>query len=569
MTLELQSCGIVAPNDNPWPIIDSIIRGDRKPPQAAYENDLKIVRKTWSSLLPQRKELLHLLSRFSLSPDQARRWFRENDRVKSTTTVVSDAEILTNPYRICETDLGDVIEQPVAVETIDRGLLPEDTVAARHPVAEPSAVGSPNDARRLRAALVSVLRSADDTGDTLLSATECIERVTALELVPPCSISLDWIDAHSPDMEKVVERLELLVDPQKDVRITALQLTESRGIEDRLRSVLRARAAKPLPSLGEDWAAMITSAIKEAGQSCDANNLRHQSALKEQAAALERVTTRKLSALVGRAGTGKSSVVGALLRCKKLASEGILLLAPTGKARVRLGKTASGEAKTVAQFLYELERYDARYQRPLFTGNRHRKEKTVVIDECSMLTAETLAALLDALDLVHVQRLILVGDPNQLPPIGAGRPFADLVAMFDGATESTLPEVSQLAAALGRLTVEVRTSAGGPSDTLRLASWYTRERQPVDADRVLSDLQRGIPFNDLTVCFWETPDELKGRLLEQFKKHLGISGPKDVAGFDAALGLDEKGWVPDFDAKGVENFQVLSPVRMHAYGCMT
>ena len=42
--------------------------------------------------------------------------------------------------------------------------------------------------------------------------------------------------------------------------------------------------------------------------------------------ALEKVTTRKLTVLVGRAGTGKSSVVGALLRCKKLHAEGILLL---------------------------------------------------------------------------------------------------------------------------------------------------------------------------------------------------------------------------------------------------
>jgi ATP-dependent exoDNAse (exonuclease V) alpha subunit len=100
--------------------------------------------------------------------------------------------------------------------------------------------------------------------------------------------------------------------------------------------------------------------------------------LKEQAEALERVTTRKLSALVGRAGTGKSSVVGALMRCKKLNAEGILLLAPTGKARVRLGKATSAEAMTVAQFLYGLDRYDPVRQRPLFTGQLHRKEKTVV-----------------------------------------------------------------------------------------------------------------------------------------------------------------------------------------------
>src|SRR5262245_58580030 len=54
------------------------------------------------------------------------------------------------------------------VGTIDRGLLSDDTIASRHPVPAPSNVGSPNDPRRLRAGLVSVLRAAAVSGDTLL-----------------------------------------------------------------------------------------------------------------------------------------------------------------------------------------------------------------------------------------------------------------------------------------------------------------------------------------------------------------------------------------------------------------
>ena len=100
----------------------------------------------------------------------------------------------------------------------------------------------------------------------------------------------------------------------------------------------------------------------------------------------------------------------------------------------------------------------------------------MVIDECSMLTMEDLLAVLLALDLGHVTRIILVGDPNQLPPIGVGRPFADLVAHLDLAADH---EESR-GHALTRLTVELRTAAGAPSDALRLASWFTREPQPVD-----------------------------------------------------------------------------------------
>jgi ATP-dependent exoDNAse (exonuclease V) alpha subunit len=80
---------------------------------------------------------------------------------------------------------------------------------------------------------------------------------------------------------------------------------------------------------------------------------------------------------------------------------------------------------TVAQFLYQLDRYDGLRQRVRFEGEEKykKKEKTVVIDECSMLTMDDLLATLLALDLAHVKRVILVGDPNQLPPIGVGRPL--------------------------------------------------------------------------------------------------------------------------------------------------
>ncbi|HYM00800.1 MAG TPA: ATP-dependent RecD-like DNA helicase, partial [Blastocatellia bacterium] len=190
------------------------------------------------------------------------------------------------------------------------------------------------------------------------------------------------------------------------------------------------------------------------------------------------------------------------------------------------------------------------------------KEKTVVIDESSMLTMNDLYAALIALDLAHVQRIILVGDPNQLPPIGVGRPLADLVAFLDTAAMEKRLE----AKALARLTVEVRTSGGAPSDSLRLASWFTREPQPVDADRVLSDLEAGETFNDLEVHYWKTPKDLHDQLSRLFISNLGLSNETDVPGFNAALGLTSEGWVPFDDHGGAEKFQILCPVRKNAHG---
>ena len=85
----------------------------------------------------------------------------------------------------------------------------------------------------------------------------------------------------------------------------------------------------------------------------------------------------------------------------------------------------AGQGKTIAQFLNGSQRYDGNTGRYYVNTGAPRSSahKTVVIDECSMLTEEQLAALLDAVK--GVERLILVGDPKQSPLIGAGRVNCD------------------------------------------------------------------------------------------------------------------------------------------------
>jgi ATP-dependent exoDNAse (exonuclease V) alpha subunit len=559
LVLELAAGAAWTEAEGPWPTIEAILRGDRPPPRKEYHADLEAVRSMWLHLSEERRALMKLLSRFDLTTGEAERWLDDAKRKALLGYNVSTDELLRNPYRIAEIDVGDVEQAPIDIGTLDRGLLPDATVAAHHPVPDRSAVGSPNDVRRVRAAVVSVLRRAAADGDSLVATNEVLERVEHLELTRPLSISGDWIAANADALEEVVDVVEAATPHG---RLEAVQLAELRDREVWLARVLRARAAKALPSLEANWQSLVVEAVTDAGHTVNRDNPRHAAALEEQEHALEAITTRKLSVLTGPAGTGKTAVVGALLRNEILKTGGILLLAPTGKARVKLGAAAGGTAMTVAQFLYRLGRYDGRRQRVLFSGEQHVAERTVVIDEASMLTLDMLVAVLKALDLGHVQRIILVGDPNQLPPIGVGRPFADLITFLDGVGPATAS-----AAALARLTVEVRTAEGGDeSDTLRLASWYTSAPQPVGADRILSDLQYGHSFNDLEVVFWDTPEELRARLGEQFRAQLGLVNPHDVEGFNRALGFDDNGYVPYDAPDGAERFQILSPVRMRPHG---
>lgn len=590
LLLELHRSGKVTTGANPWPVLDALLRGREPAPNPAYAADLDAVARTWARLPQPRRDFVTLLSRFAITQKAAKRWLEPGARDAGTASRISDVDIIANPYLITTMDLGDGEDAPVSLPIVDRGMLPCPTIAAACPLPDPSRVVSAADARRVEATLITVLRAAAESGDAFLSCQDVLDRAHGLGLSPELPISTDWItaniDARHPTL-RVVE-----VSPSSpgsascgDVDVEAstspiqcLQLADLATRGARLTKILTARSERSAPSIQENWRDLLIRAITDGGGRVDERIPRHVEALDEQVTALKRITARKLAVLVGRAGTGKTSVVGSLLASRKLQSDGVLLLAPTGKATVRLARKTNAKAQNIAQFLYGLRRYDEQRQMVRFTGETtYRNERTVVVDEASMLTEDQMVALLNALDLGHVQRLILVGDPHQLPPIGVGRPFADLVAHLENATTSPGSGGARPEGALARLSVELRTRGDRPSDILRLASLFTTGTQPVDADSVLSELalnasgaEDGIGAggidSDLTLVYWETPEQLRDVLLRNLALALNLNDPYDVDGFSRALRLTPEGWVPYGDHSGAERFQILSPARMQGWG---
>src|SRR5439155_12040188 len=164
-----------------------------------------------------------------------------------------------------EADLGSAGELPVSISTVDQGLMPDATIAAKHPVPKPSAVGSPTDFRRARAALVSVLRRAGGNGDALLSAAEAIEGVNKLPLASPCELSNDWFRAHRENLAGVLEILDVRRRPGAEQQFAAVQLTEVKMREERLQKILRQRCAKAVEPVKEPWADLVIDAIERTG----------------------------------------------------------------------------------------------------------------------------------------------------------------------------------------------------------------------------------------------------------------------------------------------------------------
>ena len=284
--------------------------------------------------------------------------------------------------------------------------------------------------------------------------------------------------------------------------------------------------------------------------------------------------------LIGPAGTGKTTLLSVLCSHPEVKAGGILLLAPTGKARVRMEQSTKDlklKGYTIAQFLSP-HRYDGatgRYRlsdKPSEVGAR-----TVIIDEASMLTEEMFAALIQALKGVH--RLILIGDPRQLPPIGAGRPFVDIVKHLApaGVTEK-FPRVGP---GYAELTVR-RRQAGEDREDLRFAEWFSGSPIAAGEDDVFDKVVRAGQSRHVRFEQWETADDLHSRLIDvlvsELKKADGtpaLTGADDVAGFDATLGGVAWNDLRFFNprrgervgaAETAEGWQILSPVRSAAHG---
>lgn len=560
---ELTRTGALKAGDNPWPLLDALLSGRKPTPIAEYAADLQTVRSQWKVVEahPERRNFLQLLARFALTPSQAKRWYSPYHRP------LTDREILENPYLVSELDEGGKGDDPISVSTIDRGVLPDKEIAGEFPLEAPTRLETPQDWRRARAALRSVLKRAADKGDTLLKADEAVARVAAMRLSLPLQLGPEWIEGHQSELADSIKVLTVARGALNE-QILAVQLGDMNRYEATVRSVLSARALAPTANLNIDW-------MTEVQWSIDSSDVRAAAVRAERAECLARCVSRRLGVLTGGAGTGKTTLCGILATVPQLAAGGVLMLAPTGKARVRLtravsraqslrgaGLAGARTAKTVAQFLSQQNRYNGELQKPLVRPDlpKYQQEKTIIIDEASMLTTADLAAVLDAVDLAHAQRIILVGDPNQLPPIGAGRPFVDLIEFLrTGDTER--------AKAMGTLQTETRSTPGSDSATLRLAAWFTHEPPPAGAENIFLDLEVGKELNDLELALWSTPGELTTQLEAQLTKQLSLTDPGDVPGFDKFLGL-VNGSVDFHEPNGAELFQILSPVRMKSHGVL-
>ncbi|MBQ2668754.1 MAG: ATP-dependent RecD-like DNA helicase [Clostridia bacterium] len=323
------------------------------------------------------RDLMAFLGSFGVRPEDAVKVWKEY----GTDSV---ACIQEDPYRLCS--------DKIAVEFAVADKLAESMEYDRA------------DQERVKAGIVYVLRHNLNNGHTCLPADKLCLAAASMLGVPLEDVQLALLSLCQ-SFDAVCENFD-----GRDFIFLPKQHRSEVYSADRIRMMLK---YPPQSIVG------IEQEIEEIERT---EGIRYAERQKE---AIRAALDKGLLILTGGPGTGKTTTLNAIIRILMQKGEEVFLAAPTGRAAKRMSELTGVEAKTIHRMLQvDWDEND----NPVFQRNERNPLEcdAVVIDELSMVDAYVFESVLRALPVGC--RLILVGDNDQLPSVGAGNVIGDLIA---------------------------------------------------------------------------------------------------------------------------------------------
>jgi len=279
----------------------------------------------------------------------------------------------------------------------------------------------PDTPSRVQAGVAYALSQLADEGHVYAPELDLVNEATRLLTVPADLVTNAIEDL---DAEKVVRR-ETLVYPTAAERsgAAAAPLREERaiylapfyygeiGVTNRMRGLIENAATRLAPFRSVDWDALLAQVTRNSAIELSP----------EQRKAVRSALTHKVTVLTGGPGTGKTVTVRTIIGALEAMSCRYALCAPTGRAAKRLSEATDRPAKTVHRLLgySPQEGFRRNEEHPLDVD-------CLIVDEASMLDLLLTNHLLKAVD--PAAHLLLVGDVDQLPSVGAGDVLRDVIA---------------------------------------------------------------------------------------------------------------------------------------------
>ena len=265
-----------------------------------------------------------------------------------------------------------------------------------------------NSKERIDAGVLYTMRQLEDEGHTLGTETMILEQATQLLSLEPALIQ---------QRIRALDQMERLYgiqarDQNQEALGPAYQLPATAGAEKRIAEAIAriARTESILPAIKIDAAVQWAEAragFKLADQ---------------QTIALRNTLAAKVSIITGGPGTGKTTILRAVVDILRAKRVRMLLASPTGRAAQRLSEAAGAPASTIHRLL----KYDAATRSFTYHEDNPIPCDFLVLDETSMLDTRLAASLFQAIP--SGAHLLLVGDADQLPSVGAGNLLGDLMA---------------------------------------------------------------------------------------------------------------------------------------------
>ncbi|MDH2391678.1 ATP-dependent RecD-like DNA helicase [Streptomyces sp. HNM0663] len=320
------------------------------------------------------------------------------------------------------------------------------------------AVGIPHDSpERVKAGLQYALSQSTDQGHCFLPEEQLIADAVKL-LQVDTGLVIECLAELAGEEEGVV-REQVPAPDGGDTPLTAVYLVPFHRAElslsGQLRRLLRAEEDR-MPAFQDvawdkalDWLASRTGA----------------QLAPEQQSAVELALTSKVAVLTGGPGCGKSFTVRSIVELARAKKAKVVLAAPTGRAAKRLAELTGAEASTVHRLLELKPGGDAAYDR-----DRPLDADLVVVDEASMLDLLLANKLVKAV--APGAHLLLVGDVDQLPSVGAGEVLRDLLADGGPVPSVRLTRIFRQAQQSGVVTNAHRINSGKQPVTTGLADFF-------------------------------------------------------------------------------------------------
>lgn len=272
---------------------------------------------------------------------------------------------------------------------------------------------------RLRSGIMYTLSNLADEGHVFAYQEQLIAKAAELLEAEESSIVMT-LDQMIMDKDLICETVDYNTDQaeMKAIYLPAFYYAEA-GVAGKLKRLAQAPAADRL------WHALMDARQKTGNESLsiDVSKIQekvHMEYDEIQADAIRKAAVSKVMVLTGGPGTGKTTTTQGIIAAYRSFGLKILLAAPTGRAAKRMTEATGLEAKTIHRLLEckPPEGYQKNENNPL-------EGDVLIIDECSMIDMILMNALLKAIP--EGMRLILVGDIDQLPSVGAGNVLRDII----------------------------------------------------------------------------------------------------------------------------------------------